>query len=140
MKTFVPWLVLGIGLTLTTVIVILGWVVVPNIIEDKIEEEVRLVEGTETWNKWLNNPVPVYLKFTFFNITNPRAVLEGQKPILVEVGPYVYKELRNKTVNNIDHDRDTVSYNQKILHTFSNQTCPKVILKMISSTFQMEHS
>jgi len=118
MKTFVPWLVLGIGLTLTTVIVILGWVVVPNIIEDKIEEEVRLVEGTETWNKWLNNPVPVYLKFTFFNITNPRAVLEGQKPILVEVGPYVYKELRNKTVNNIDHDRDTVSYNQNITYIF----------------------
>jgi hypothetical protein len=31
---------------------------------------------------------------SWFNITNPRAVLDGAKPVLAEMGPYCYREHR----------------------------------------------
>ena len=42
----------------------------------------------EMWRKPLTNP---QLKVYFFNVTNPTDFLRGEKPILKEIGPYVYE-------------------------------------------------
>ncbi|XP_026110096.1 lysosome membrane protein 2-like [Carassius auratus] len=34
--------------------------------------------------------------FTFFNLTNPAEVLNGDKPFVLQVGPYTYREYRPK--------------------------------------------
>jgi hypothetical protein len=33
---------------------------------------------------------PVYIKLYLFNVTNPHEILDGKKPEVQEVGPYVY--------------------------------------------------
>ena len=44
-------------------------------------------------------PVPMYLNFYMFNVTNAELVSNGtQTPKLVQVGPYVYDEYRTKDI------------------------------------------
>jgi hypothetical protein len=33
----------------------------------------------------------MYQSFYFFNLTNPDEVMDGAKPRVVEIGPYVYR-------------------------------------------------
>ena len=42
----------------------------------------------ELWGKF---PFAFELQFYFFNVTNPDAIKAGDKPILQEVGPFVYE-------------------------------------------------
>ncbi|KAG8515212.1 Lysosome membrane protein 2, partial [Galemys pyrenaicus] len=55
-----------------------------------------LKNGTETFDTWKSPSLPVYTQFYFFNVTNPEEILRGEIPRLEEVGPYTYRELRNK--------------------------------------------
>lgn len=45
-----------------------------------------------------------------FNVTNPNDVLKGALPIVSEVGPYVYRQYRDKIVTNISPDQTIVSF------------------------------
>lgn len=36
-------------------------------------------------------PFPLYFKVYLFNITNPKAVMNGDKPKLQEIGPYYFE-------------------------------------------------
>lgn len=40
---------------------------------------------------WRTTPVPLYLHFYFFNLTNPLEFGNGSKPLLEEIGPYCYR-------------------------------------------------
>lgn len=42
----------------------------------------------ETWSKL---PFPWELHVYLFNVTNPAEIAKGEKPILREVGPFVYE-------------------------------------------------
>ena len=56
-----------------------------------MRQELDLRNGGKTfeiWRKPLANP---QLKVYFFNVTNPVEFLHRQKPILEEIGPYVYE-------------------------------------------------
>lgn len=65
----------------------------------------------------VNPPVPVYMDFYFFTVKNPDEVSNGSKPILEEVGPYVYKEVRRKEdVLSVDGDR--LQYSQFVSYSF----------------------
>jgi len=66
----------------------------------------------------VNPPVPVYMDFYFFTVMNPDEVtINGSKPILNEVGPYVYKEVRVKE-DLLTVDRDRLQYSIYISYTF----------------------
>lgn len=40
---------------------------------------------------WEESPVPMYIRFYFFNVTNSEDVVKfNAKPILEELGPYTY--------------------------------------------------
>lgn len=50
-----------------------------------------LKNGTDAFEAWQNPPAHIYMQFYFFNVTNPLEVLSGDKPAVVEVGPYTYR-------------------------------------------------
>ncbi|KAM8829071.1 lysosome membrane protein 2c isoform 1-T1 [Spinachia spinachia] len=68
--------------------------VFPLLTQSLVEKEVVLKNGTEAFEAWKSPPAPVYMQFYFFNLTNPVEVLNGDRPAVVEIGPYTYREHR----------------------------------------------
>ena len=47
--------------------------------------------GTVMYKSWTDSPLPMYLRFYLFNVTNTDDVVRHQaKPDLVEMGPYTF--------------------------------------------------
>ena len=70
----------------------------------------KLSPDSSLYPTWDNLP-PLTTKIYFFNVTNAAAVEKrGAKPILVEVGPYVYEERHKKTKVVWNNDNFTVTY------------------------------
>ncbi|XP_068429658.1 lysosome membrane protein 2c isoform X2 [Clinocottus analis] len=57
-------------------------------------QEIVLKNGTDTFEAWENPPAPIYMQFYFLNLTNPLEVLDGDRPAVIEIGPYTYREYR----------------------------------------------
>ncbi|XP_030292258.1 lysosome membrane protein 2c isoform X1 [Sparus aurata] len=68
--------------------------VFPHIVQSVVKKEVVLKNGTMAFEAWENPPAPIYMQFYFFNLTNPMEVLDGDRPAVVEIGPYTYREYR----------------------------------------------
>lgn len=69
-------------------------------------------------------------KVYIFNVTNPDGFLAGEKPRLVEVGPFVYREDMEKT--NIQfHDNYTVSFQHKKILQFVPELSVDKNLKIV---------
>uniref|UniRef100_A0A4W2IAF9 Scavenger receptor class B member 2 n=1 Tax=Bos indicus x Bos taurus TaxID=30522 RepID=A0A4W2IAF9_BOBOX len=83
-------------LLLVTSITLLVARVFQKAVDQTIEKNIVLRNGSETFDSWKKPPLPVYTQFYFFNVTNPEEILNGETPRLEEVGPYTYRELRNK--------------------------------------------
>ncbi|KAI7796263.1 lysosome membrane protein 2c [Triplophysa rosa] len=66
-----------------------------KLINNRVKQEIVLVNGTEAFSVWQNPPPPVYMQFYLFNLTNPAEVLDGAKPSVVQIGPYTYREYRS---------------------------------------------
>ncbi|XP_010787543.1 lysosome membrane protein 2-like [Notothenia coriiceps] len=79
-------LIAGISLVLSNVF--------PHILQSVVKKEVVLKNGTEAFEVWENPPAPVYMQFYFFNLTNPLEVVDGDRPAVLEIGPYTYREYR----------------------------------------------
>ncbi|XP_069746355.1 lysosome membrane protein 2-like isoform X2 [Narcine bancroftii] len=79
-----------------------------KIVEDQIKEHTKLKLNSEVYKNWKEPPVPAYMQFFFFNIENPEEILQGKQARVVEVGPYIYKELRNRS-NVLMFDNATIS-------------------------------
>lgn len=54
-------------------------------------QQLQLRNGSETFEKWRNITIPIYIKFYFFNVTNPNDIIRGKMPILQEIGPFTYQ-------------------------------------------------
>ncbi|KAG0720687.1 Protein croquemort [Chionoecetes opilio] len=77
-----------------------------------LRQELAIKEGSRAYGMWKSTPVPLSLRLHVFNLTNPEEVKEGAKPILQEVGPYVWREYHEK--HNVSfHDNATVTYLQQ---------------------------
>lgn len=53
-------------------------------------------ENSSAVEFWIKPPAYIFRKFYMFNVTNPSDVLKGKKPVLQELGPYVYREVMEK--------------------------------------------
>ncbi|XP_037016778.2 scavenger receptor class B member 1 isoform X1 [Artibeus jamaicensis] len=105
------WVVVALGCAglLCAVLGAVMIVAVPSIIKQQVHKNVRIDPSSLSFNMWKDIPVPFYLSVYFFDIVNPSAILQGQKPQVRERGPYVYREFRHKT-NITFNDNDTVSF------------------------------
>jgi len=76
----------------------LGWGAFPGIVEDQVEKNIDFNDkDSEGYKNFITPPVPVYMKFTFYELTNPTTYVTGaEKPKFIEKGPYAYKETREK--------------------------------------------
>ncbi|KAL4004813.1 tudor domain-containing protein 1/4/6/7 [Sarotherodon galilaeus] len=79
-------LILGISLVLTSVF--------PHLVQSMVKKQVVLKNGTDAFEAWKDPPAYIYMQFYFFNLTNPQEVLDGERPAVVEIGPYTYREYR----------------------------------------------
>lgn len=60
-----------------------------------------------------DDAVPIWYKVYVWNTTNPTEVLKGEKPILQEIGPYVYRDMKayfNITFGTDEQLRNTMTY------------------------------
>ncbi|XP_061590255.1 lysosome membrane protein 2c [Cololabis saira] len=79
-------LIFGISLVLSTVFT--------RFVQSMVKREVVLRNGTDAFEAWADPPAPIYMQFYFFNLTNPSEALAGERPAVLEIGPYTYLEHR----------------------------------------------
>ena len=79
----------------------------------------KLTPGSEAYETWLNAPAPVYINFYFFNVTNAQQFIDKSvAPNVSQIGPYVYREIRNKTDIELINAGATLRYRQQKLFVF----------------------
>jgi len=104
------------------VLVVLGaslkWGIFPMVVNNMIVKTLQLTpDNTDTWEAWKEPPITPYMKFTFFNVSNTADVKAGvAKPIVTEVGPFAYREVRKK--ENILTIQDEISFGSYIHYEF----------------------
>ncbi|XP_055729665.1 scavenger receptor class B member 1-like isoform X6 [Salvelinus fontinalis] len=105
---------LAIGLLVVgTLTVVFGTVIVfvgPIIIDNQIVKNLVIDPKNEmSYTMWKDVPVPFFMTVYFFNVLNPTEVLAGEKPMVEQKGPYVYRK-RIQKQNITFHPNHTVSY------------------------------
>ncbi|XKL67214.1 hypothetical protein PGB90_010634 [Kerria lacca] len=90
-----------------------------------IMKNLRLLNGTLSYHYWHKPGVLRLTKVFIFNVTNPEGFLNnGEKPKLMELGPFVYKEDMEK-VNTKFYENGTVSFQHyKILQFMPEMSIP----------------
>lgn len=112
-----PWTNKSVGLGLLGLLLIVTstclYFFLPVIFHHILQKEMPLTptsKAFEVWNDTSTLP-PMYLRIRFFNWTNPQELrIKGTKPILEEVGPYVFREIRQKVNVTFHPENNTVSY------------------------------
>lgn len=112
-----PWTNKSVGLGLLGLLLIITsaclYFLWPVIFHHILQKEMPLSptsKAFEVWNDTSTLP-PMYMRIRFFNWTNPQDLrVKGQKPILEEVGPYVFREVRQKADVKFHPENNTVSY------------------------------
>ncbi|KAG7305165.1 Sensory neuron membrane protein 2 [Plutella xylostella] len=92
----------------------------PKIVQTQIKKNIQLADGSLMFDKWKKLPMPLTFKVYVFNVTNPDAVDSGERPRLQEVGPFVYKEYREKTILGYG-ENDTIKYTLKKTFIFDQE-------------------
>jgi len=104
-------------LLLGVIILLMG----KGLLENAILKSMALTPGSARTASWLEPPVEAYMEAYAFNIKNPEDILNAGKPIVEEVGPYVYKSV---TVKDSDdnmkwHETDgTLTYRPRKVYTY----------------------
>lgn len=90
-----------------------------SVISNVIIKSMALTPDSDRLKSWLDPPVQAHLTAYGFHVKNPESVIQGRKPIVEEVGPFVYKAVTVK--DSVDHgtakinlkyedDGDTLTY------------------------------
>lgn len=108
-KVAIVFIVAGILAVVSGVIFL---IVGPAIMKDQIIKNTVIDPKNEmSYTMWKDVPVPFFMSVYFFDVLNPREILKGEKPMVEQRGPYVYRKRIQKD-NITFHDNDTVSYRE----------------------------
>lgn len=113
-----------------------------------IDGQIVLKDGSQTFGWWKNPPVNPVMRIYIYNVTNADAFLNNaEKPVLNELGPYVYIETWEKVAVAFN-DNGTVSFQQKKTFKFSPELSVGDVedmvvvpnIPMLSATSQSKHA
>nr|WHO17345.1 sensory neuron membrane protein 1 [Matsumurasca onukii] len=90
----------------------IGWLVFPFLLDKVVAMQINLAEGKDSRRLWIQLPT-LNCNLYVFNITNPGEVMRGARPAVQEVGPYCYREVKDKTNLVEDPATDTISYSAR---------------------------
>ncbi|XP_040822665.1 lysosome membrane protein 2 isoform X2 [Ochotona curzoniae] len=120
-------------LLLVTSVTLLVARVFQKAVDQTIQKNMVLRNGSEVLDSWEKPPLPVYTQFYFFNVTNPEEILRGEKPLLEEVGPYTYRALEwwataeCNMINGTDGDTfHPLISSDELLYVFPSDFCRSV--------------
>ncbi|XP_059059969.1 sensory neuron membrane protein 2-like [Achroia grisella] len=99
----------GISLGALIISIILAFWGFPKIISNQIQKNIQLENTSMMYEKWRKIPMPLTFKITIFNVTNVDEINNGRKPKLQEIGPFVYREYRERNVLGYGSN-DTIRY------------------------------
>lgn len=104
----------------------LSLVMMPKLIQQKIEQRMQLKIGTKTYERFTRVPIPITVKFYLFNISNAAEVLAGlERPQFQELGPFVYEQWRRReVVDFLDNNRKIVYREFKTFYSKWAQLVP----------------
>ena len=97
------------------------WFATYNNVHGQVTHQMSLQNGTMLYEQWLAPDAHIYKDFYIFNWTNPGELALGVAPNLTEVGPYRYREYRNKTVVGVSEDACHVVYTQHKVFIFDRE-------------------
>ncbi|XP_031731074.1 scavenger receptor class B member 1-like isoform X1 [Anarrhichthys ocellatus] len=64
----------------------------PIIIDDQVVKNTVIDPKNEmSYTMWKDVPVPFFMSVYFFNVLNPKEILLGEKPMVEQRGPFVYR-------------------------------------------------
>jgi len=86
----------------------------PSFLSTLIMSSMSLSPDSARLASWLVPPVDAHLTVFAFNLTNPDQVLQGEKPVLQEVGPFVYKAVTVKDSLDPETSLPNLNYDLKI--------------------------
>ncbi|XP_043237513.1 protein croquemort-like [Amphibalanus amphitrite] len=96
----------------TLVIGVLAVLLNQQLFDAILDKKLELTPDSDGYGFWHTMPVPIFIKFYFWNVTNAEDVVTNHaKPILQQLGPYVYTEKHLK-VNMTWNANDTITYMQ----------------------------
>jgi len=82
-----------------------------GMLEGMVARSMAFSEGSSRLHSWLYPPVDSALVGYGWNITNPDEVLKGEKPVLQEIGPYVYKAIYIKDSIDQETRKEHIAFN-----------------------------
>lgn len=89
-------LVLGVIGALFLIFGCVSLIVFDKIIHSEVSKQVPLNKKGQIYKQWKNPKVPIYFQVWAFDIVNHLEVLQGEKPAVIQKGPYTYRETRIK--------------------------------------------
>ena len=107
MKKWIPVVLTTAGLFLVATSTLL-LLLFPAFVEHQMTQQFILREDMDRMESFIEPPITFYRNIYFFNVTNPVAILEGAKPMVEEIGPFVYTEMKKKL--DVEWDNDCLLY------------------------------
>ncbi|TNM92057.1 hypothetical protein fugu_019069 [Takifugu bimaculatus] len=84
----------------------------PTVMTDQVIKNTVIDPKNEmSYTMWRDVPVPFFMSVYFFHVLNPKEILAGEKPMVEQRGPYVYRKRIQKD-NITFHPNSTVSYKE----------------------------
>ncbi|KAL5286826.1 CD36.2 family protein [Megaselia abdita] len=142
---------LGYAIAFAFCLLILGILVAcgfTSLVKLVIDHQVALRPGAKSYGWWSKPPVEPRISVYVYNVTNADEFLNnGSKPVIDELGPYVYTETWEK-VNIVENANGTISYNMRKVYQFREEfsagfeddvvIVPNI--PMLSATSQSKHA
>ena len=93
------------------------YIMFPYVFQHLVNTQVVLKKGTLSFEQWLAPTPPIYKIITVYNVTNTAEVEAGGQPVLQPLGPYYFREFRERVSVDAD-DAQEISFGEKKWYEF----------------------